>query len=192
MTRPRARLGALLVSALLVATGCTSLDSTNSNGYIEGDGNVVQFGVDERTEAIELTGETLDGEAFDLADLRGQVVVMNAWGSWCGPCNREMPMLVEAQEELGDRASFVGINVRDASRDNALAFERQYGVEYPSVDGSSDPSVLLAFRGSFKPRNVPSTAVIDPQGRVAAVIPGEIPSALTVVQVVEDVLAEGA
>ena len=55
MTRRRARAGALLAAALLAATGCTSVGSTNSNGFIEGDGNVVQFGVDERSEAVELT-----------------------------------------------------------------------------------------------------------------------------------------
>jgi thiol-disulfide isomerase/thioredoxin len=182
--------GALLTGALLL-TGCTSVGETNSNGYIEGDSNVVQFGVDERSDPVEMTGETLDGEPFDLADYRGQVVVMNAWGSWCGPCNREMPLLVEAAEELGDTAAFVGINLRDPSRENALAFERQYGVTYPSVDGSTDPSVLLGF-GSQRPRNVPFTAIIDARGQVAALIPGEVPGKVTLIDLVEEIAAEGA
>lgn len=189
MIRPRALVGALLAGALLTVTaGCTSLGETNPNGFIEGDGQVIQFGPGERKDPIELTGETLDGDAFDLEDYRGQVVVMNSWGSWCAPCNREMPILVEAAEELDGRAAFVGINIRDTSRDNALAFERTYGVEYPSVDGSTDPSVLLGFRNSYRPTNVPSTAVIDADGRVAAVITGEIPTTRTLVGVVEDVI----
>lgn len=179
--------GALFTGALLLS-GCSSVGQTNENGYIEGDGSIAQIGADQRSEPVDVAGETLDGETLDLADYRGQVVVLNAWGSWCAPCNREMPLLVEAAEKLGDRAVFVGINVRDASRDNALAFERSYGVEYPSLDGSGDPSMLLDFGSDFRPRNVPSTAVLDAEGRVAAVIAGEVPSALTLVQVVEDVI----
>lgn len=183
----RAVVGALLSGALLVTGGCTSAGRTNGNGYIEGDSQVIQFGVDERKDPIELSAETIAGDELDLADYRGQIVVVNAWGSWCGPCNREMPLLAEAAEELGDRAAFLGINIRDSSRDDALAFERSHGVEYPSLDGSSDPSVLLAFRGSFRPAAVPSTAVLDEEGRVAAIVSGEVPSVRTLVGMVEDV-----
>lgn len=185
-------LAAALAGGLIVLTGCSSLGRTNSNGYIEGDSNVIQYAVDQRSAAVEISAETLTGETLDLADYRGQAVVLNSWGSWCAPCNREMPLLVEAAAELGDEAAFVGINFREASRDNALAFERAYDVTYPSFDGTADPSVLLAFEGDYKPTYAPSTAILDTEGRVAAVINGEIPSKLTLVQVVEDVLAEGA
>lgn len=186
-------LAAALAGGLVVLTGCSSLGGTNDNGYIEGDGNVVQYAVDKRSEGVEISAETLTGEQLDLADYRGRVVVLNSWGSWCAPCNREMPLLVDAATQLGDRAAFIGINLRESSRDNALAFERAYDVTYPSFDATADPSVLLAFDGDYKPVvSVPSTAVLDTQGRVAAVISGEIPSALTLVQVVEDVLAEDA
>jgi thiol-disulfide isomerase/thioredoxin len=186
----RRSVGALVGCLLL--TACSSLGSTNDNGYIEGEGNVVQYAVDDRSEAVEISAPTLDGDELDLADYRGQVVVMNSWGSWCAPCNREMPLLVEAAAQLGDRAAFVGISSREPSRENALAFERAFDVTYPSYDATTDPSVLLAFEGAYKPTTTPSTAVLDREGRVAAVISGEVPSTLTLVQVVEDVLAEDA
>ncbi|WP_193605766.1 TlpA family protein disulfide reductase [Nocardioides dongkuii] len=193
MTRLRAVAGALLTGALLTATGaCSSLEGTGDGGYIEGDGRVTQIDPGDRADPIELTGETLDGEPVDLADLRGEVVVMNTWGAWCGACHGEMPDLVAAADELGDRARFLGINTRDPSREAARSFERRYDVEYPSVDASSDPAVLLAFTGVFSPKATPTTVVLDQDGRVAAVVNGPVPSTLTLVQVVEDVLAEDA
>ena len=133
-------------------------------------------------------GETLEGERLSLDDYRGKVVVLNVWGSWCGPCRKEAPALVEAARELGeDDVAFVGINTRDSSQDQGLAFQRRYDVPYPSL---FDPSgrTLLAFAGTLNPSAIPSTVVLDRDGRVAASILGEIPSRRTLVDVVEDVL----
>ena len=66
-------------------------------------------------------------------------------------------MLQAAYEELGDDVAFVGINTRDASAAQGLAFERHYGVEYPSVY-SPDGAAVLALKGSLAPRAIPATA----------------------------------
>ena len=87
-------------------------------------------------------------------------------------------MLQAAYEELGDEVAFVGLNTRDASAAQGLAFERHYGVEYPSVY-SPDGAAVLALKGSLAPRAIPATAILDTEGRVAALIRGEIPSART-------------
>ena len=87
-------------------------------------------------------------------------------------------MLQAAYEELGDTVAFVGLNTRDASAAQGLAFERHYGVEYPSVY-SPDGAAVLALKGSLAPRAIPATAILDNEGRVAALIRGEIPSART-------------
>jgi thiol-disulfide isomerase/thioredoxin len=183
------RFAAALAGCLLLLAACTSSGGTNAAGYISGDGQVVQYAAADRADPIELAGETLTGEPIDLADLQGEVVVVNFWGAWCADCHAEMPELVAAHEELGDRATFLGVNTRDPSRDSALAFERDYGVEYPSVDASSEPQLLLAFEGVYNPRFTPTTLVLDTEGRVAAMIQGRIPSTRTLVQVTEDVIA---
>lgn len=182
------RVVAALAGGLLLLTSCTSLGETNEGGYISGDGQVVQFADDQRDDPIDLSGETIEGEAADVADLRGTPVVVNVWGAWCADCHAEMPDLVAAHEELGDRAAFLGLNVRDPSRDVAVAFERDYDVDWDSIDASSEPQLLLAFNGVSNLRTTPSTFVLDEEGRVAAVITGRIPSSLTLVQVVEDVI----
>lgn len=154
-----------------------------------GEGNVTEVARGDREDPVEVRGETVAGEELDLADLRGQVVVVNVWWSLCGPCRAEMPMLVEAAAELpGAETEFVGINIRDLAPENAAAFERDRGVDYPSI---YDPgSETLDEFGRYRPSSMPSTVILDRQGRVAALVSGAIPSKTTVTTLVEDLLAE--
>ncbi|WP_122816229.1 TlpA disulfide reductase family protein [Nocardioides pantholopis] len=192
MSGSRARSGVLLACLLLLLPGCSSLGGTNDGGYISGEGRVVQFEPGDRSDPIELAGKTLEGDPIDLAERRGEVVVVNAWWSGCPPCRTEMPMLVEAERELAELdVSFVGVNIRDNSPANGLAFQRQFGVDYPSIY-AVDGQALLAFSGVTNLRTIPTTLVLDREGRVAALVNGDIPSKLTLVDVVEEVAAEDA
>ncbi len=191
MTRLTPALLVGLLAGLLLLAGCSGLDGTGGKGYVTGDGQVVQRAVQDRESPIELTGEALDGEPLDLADFRGEPVVVVVWGAWCGPCRAEAPEVVAAAEEIGDRAQFVGINLRDPSVENARSFVRTFDVPYPSFS-SPDGKAMLAFSGFLTPNSIPSFAVLDAEGRVAAVIPGELPSRLTLVELVADVAEETA
>lgn len=144
----------------------------------------------DRGEPVSLTGEGLDGRELSLADFRGTPVVAVVWGSWCAPCRSEAPDLVAAAEELGDRAQFVGINIRDGSQAQAESFVRRFELPYPSYY-SPDGEALLAFSGTLTPNAIPSTVVLDREGRVAASIIGELPSTMTLVEIVEEVATEG-
>jgi thiol-disulfide isomerase/thioredoxin len=176
------RLLPLLLAVATLAAGCSGLSGTNKGGYITGDGQVTAWAPADRGTPIELTGNTLEGTPLDLADYRGKPVVVNVWWSGCGPCRREMPMLQQASQELAGKAAFIGINTRDNSADNGLAFERSVGAAYPSIY-APDGRALLAFPGL--PRPLPSTVILDSQGRMSASISGEIPSRLTITQLVE-------
>ena len=184
---------ALIVAALAVtagtATACTEANGTNGKDYVAGDGVVIEIPPDDRGEPVELSGETLTGDQVDLADRRGSVAVVNVWWAGCPPCRKEAPLLVDASDELPGGGTVLGINIRDSSKDTALAFERGFGVTYPSI---YDPGskLLLNFPPPFNPRDMPSTVVLDRQGRVAALIRGEIPSKLTLIDLAEKVAAE--
>jgi len=172
-----------------VLTGCSSLPGTGDKGYISGDGQIVQIDPSQRDQPIALTGESLADEPIDVAGYRGKIVVVNVWWSACPPCRTETPKLVEAAGDLGTDAAFLGIDIRDNSVEPAQAFEKKYGVPYPSI---FDPTgkALLAFSGQLSPRFIPSTVVLDREGRIAASIRGEIPSTLTLTELVEEVAAE--
>lgn len=109
---------------------------------------------------LPLTGTTIDGKRFDLADWRGQVVLVNVWASWCVPCQREQPLLAAAYRELNPRGmQMVGIDVRDTPA-AARAFQAKYGQgPWPSV---SDPDGKRAVQwGTFA---LPETYLIDTDG----------------------------
>jgi thiol-disulfide isomerase/thioredoxin len=180
----------LLVAALFLGaavSGCASGVSTGDKGYVAGEGLITRLAVEDRKKPGEVAGTTLGGKDLSLEQYAGKVVVLNVWGSWCSPCRKEAPTLAAAARELeADGVVFVGINTKDASADQALAFEKRYAVPYPSL---FDPSgrTLLAFRDTLNPSAIPSTVVIDQQGRVAASILDVVPSTQTLVDLVRDV-----
>lgn len=147
---------ALALLALL--SGCTSHPPVVSGIRI--------IPVGERTDAPDLRGELLDGTGtFDLADHAGDVVLVNFWGSWCGPCVTEADDLEDSYQATKDSGvTFLGVNVRD-DRDAAKRFAGLRST-YPSV---FDPSSRLALEFDVPPLAIPTTMIIDRQGRVAAV-----------------------
>jgi thiol-disulfide isomerase/thioredoxin len=173
----------------VLLVGCSSLQGTGDKGYVSGAGEVVQVDQGQRDAPVTLTGRDLEGDRLSTAEFRGKPVVAVVWGSWCAPCRAEAPDVVAAAREVGNRAQFVGINIRDASPDQARSFVRNFDVPYPSYF-SPDGEAMLAFSGTLTPNSIPSFVVLDAEGRVAASIIGELPSRTTLVEVVEDVVAE--
>jgi thiol-disulfide isomerase/thioredoxin len=187
--RSARRFPAMVVAALLgsvVLGACTDTPSGSGEaGFISGKGVITRLPVDEREKPGEVSGETIDGEPISLDDYAGQTVVVNVWGSWCGPCRSEAPDLVAAAEELADDdVAFLGINSRDLNQAAARAFVRRFEVPYPSIYDQGGQT-LLAFRGTLTANSIPSTVIIDEQGRVAARVLGEV-SKSTLVGLVED------
>jgi cytochrome c biogenesis protein CcmG/thiol:disulfide interchange protein DsbE len=98
-----------------------------------------------------------------LADLRGKVVVLNVFASWCDPCKAEAPILEQEQRRLkGQNATILGVTYLDNSSDSAK-FVRQQHISYPVVRDVSGN-----FVRSFGTTGVPETFVINRQGRIAA------------------------
>lgn len=199
MSGRRQRLGrvyAVVVGVALVAVGGCSDgqvqrdDDAAQIGYIEGDGAVTVLPAAERDAAPEFGGPLLGGGGqFELADAVGDVVVLNVWGSWCPPCRKEARDLQAVSEALDDRGvRFVGINVRDNETD-ARRFEQEFGVTYPSVVDENG-SRLLAFRDTLPPTSIPSTLVVDREGKLAASVIGPI-TETSLRDLVADIAAEG-
>jgi thiol-disulfide isomerase/thioredoxin len=168
MTSPsRAWLAGLLTAVAVVAlAGCSGGGGGWEDKCVTGADRVIQCGPDDRPGPPKVVGELLDGGSYDLTQDRGQVVVVNFWGSWCAPCRAEADDLegtYQATKAAGVR--FLGINIQDG-RDAAQAFE-QGRVTYPSL---FDPSSRLALAFDIPPNTTPATVVLDRQGRIAVVI----------------------
>lgn len=176
----------LLVAAALLTSACGAAP-TAQGGFVGGDGSLTIVPVAERKPAPRIVGTTLEGGSFDSAATTGSVVVYNVWGSWCAPCRKEAPALEAAAKRTAAKARFVGINTRDLDQAPAKAFQRSFGVTYPSVY-DPDGRLLLLFGSHLPPSAIPSTLVVDAQGRVAARILGEVTES-TIVGIVEDVAA---
>lgn len=167
--RPRRRLlqAAVLVPvlALCACTGDDAVSQQPEDRIQFGDASTHYVGLDDRTAVTGVTGDLLDGTAFDLADWRGSVVVVNFWGAWCAPCVAEAPALEQVYRDFqDDGVRFLGIDVRDSAA-RAEAHIRKYHVTYPSL---FDVSNLLALRfQGVPPKGTPTTIVLDPEGRVA-------------------------
>lgn len=160
---------------------------TKTSGIAGADTGLTRYSSD-RPAAPPLKGTTLDGAPFDSATLRGKVVVINTWGSWCSPCRAEGPDLVRVAREAESRpVRFVGIDTRDNAA-AARAFVRSFKVPYPSVV-DTDGLVLLAFNKLLPISAVPSTLVLDRDGRVAARVIGRVDYA-TLRGLVDDAVAE--
>lgn len=150
------------------ADGTTGTSAGEGSNYVSGDGTITYLPPSRRRDPVALSGTTLEGRTLDLATMRGSVVVVNVWGSWCPPCRKEAPDLQRAYDELRPQGvEFVGINFRDPDPAPAQAFQRAFGITYPSLrdDGGS---ALLALRGAVSANSIPSTLVLDEQGRIAA------------------------
>jgi thiol-disulfide isomerase/thioredoxin len=175
----RARAVAVL-AALLVTVGCaTGDDAVVAGGQFEfvspGGLTTIRYDPpDERGRVSGLSGDDLmnEGGTISLDDFAGKVVVLNLWGSWCGPCRSEADDLQRVQDATAaDGVAILGIDLRD-NRDAAADFIRDRGLTWPSI---YDPPgrTLLALRGY--PRNtIPSTIVLDRQHRVAAIFLTEL------------------
>jgi len=164
----------LLGGAALAGCSTGDVGSSGDQGFVSGKGAITSLPVADRKKPGDVSGTTIDGKPVSLADNAGKVVVVNVWGSWCAPCRAEAPMLADAARQLGKRGVvFLGINSRDPSEAAARAFVRRFAVPYPSIYDQTGRT-LLAFHGTLTPNSVPSTVVIDKQGRVASSVLGEI------------------
>ena len=157
---------------------------------MSGDGVVVEIPPEGRADPLEIRGTTYDGDDFDSTALRRAPLLINVWYASCPPCRVEAPALKAVHSEyraLG--VGFVGVNTRDKAGP-AAAFEETFGITYPSIP-DPDGAVIASLDGNVSPNAVPTTLILDVEGRVAARIAGAADQS-TLKSLLDAVLAEAA
>ncbi len=190
--RPRlarsAALAGVLVAGALALTGCTSTSGNGGGdlGFVQGDGSVKTWTPSERSAPVTLTGTAFDGTEVDTSKWLGDVVVVNTWYAGCAPCRKEAPDLASLAATDPGGVHFVGINSTDDAG-TAQAFQRTFKLTYPSISDKGG-SVVATLQGVVPVQAVPTTVVLDAQGRVAARVLGATTQA-TLAGLVDDVRA---
>lgn len=169
---------AALAVALAAVSACTGTNAVSQSvdggaGFQAGDDSLTWLPPGQRPRPDAVSGQLLDGTHFDLAGWRGHVVVVNFWGSWCSPCRDEADALEQVYRDFRARGvEFLGVDTRNDDIPSALSFMRKHHVTYPSL---SDPSNVLALRfPDVPPSAIPTTLILDRQGRIAGRHSGSI------------------
>lgn len=167
--KPLRMLAALLLGAALLTAGCASSGAVGSAYRFDGAtklGSVISAA--DRKPVTAFSGNLLDGGTYRLSEDDGDVTVVNFWGTWCGPCTVETPqfgLVYDAYKSKG--VTFVGIDVKEAGRDDPRAFVKANKIHYPIVfDEAGETAVRL---GNIPSQAMPFTVILDKDHRVAAV-----------------------
>jgi thiol-disulfide isomerase/thioredoxin len=185
--------GVALVAGLLAGlAACSSGGAGNdqtSNASYESSQPLVTYPVAKRQPAPVLSGTTLTGAHLSTASLRGKVIVLNVWGSWCTACRVEGPSLEQAYQQTKDKGVvFLGIDTRDTA-DAAKAYDVAEHITYPSLQDPTE-ALTLKFRSIVPSTSVPSTVIIDRQGRVAVRDIDAFSSTSQVLSILNPIIAE--
>ncbi len=186
---------AILVTAALA--GCTTdplaqqYAAGSGQGYVSGDGAYTEIPPADRGEVIDYSGTTDAGTDVSNESFAGQVYVINFWYAGCPPCRLEAKDLKAVSEQYTD-VPFLGVNIFDTA-DQAITFEKEHGISYPSIIDAQTNSVQLAFagQGAVAPNAVPTTLIMDRDGRVAGRISGLIKDPSILTAMIDTVVAEG-
>jgi len=187
------------MAALVLVAGCGATAGPGSGsspadvadqGYQSGDGSTKTWPTSGRGAPVALDGADFAGARVDVADWRGDVVVVNTWYAACPPCRKEAAGLVSLANAYAPAAvHFVGINGTDDAG-AAQAYERTFAVPYPSI-ADTGGAAIAALQGAVPVQAVPTTVVLDREGRVAARILG-LADPSTLRALIDDVAAEPA
>jgi thiol-disulfide isomerase/thioredoxin len=195
MRRP---LVAALAAGVLVLSACSAgsdplaeqFRAGTGQNYISGDGALTIVAPASRAQPVVFDGPLDVGGTFSSAEAAGDVIVVNFWYAGCPPCRLEARDLERLHQDFLDQGVvFIGVNIMDQAP-TALTFAEEFGVTYPSLLDVSGGAVRLAFAGQVAPNAVPTTVVLDQQGRVAARISGLLTDPGVLADIIDDVLAE--
>jgi thiol-disulfide isomerase/thioredoxin len=128
----------------------------------------------ERPEIPPFTAADLDGKRVSLGALRGKVVIVNFWATWCPPCREEIPDLIALQNKYRDRLQIIGVSQDSGSLEEVRRFAAAHGMNYPTI--MSTPEIEQLFPGIYA---LPTSFILDRDGHLAQKHIGQLSASLT-------------
>ena len=175
------KLRIVVIGLLGIAAGYLAFSSLRQTEEA-GDSDAVEF---EFAAAPDFSSNTIDGKPLSLESLKGEVVLVNFWATWCAPCRIEMPMLKSLQSEFGDEGlRIVGISVDEDDTDIVVDYAAEFQFNYPILHDKG--TLARDYSAEYA---VPTTVVIDRSGNVRHRIIGLVEEEL-LRTIVEELLAE--
>src|SRR5437762_83474 len=157
------RMALLLAGGILLMAGSSYMvwrsGRTSTSTQAAAEPVVVRFASNPEP-APKIVVQDLSGKSTSMDDLKGKVVLVNFWATWCPPCRAEIPELIKLQEQHKDRLQIIGVS-EDDEADTVHDFVKKYGINYPVV--MATPELIQAYGGVAA---LPTTFVVDPEGRV--------------------------
>ncbi|MEO6238910.1 MAG: TlpA disulfide reductase family protein [Vicinamibacterales bacterium] len=174
MSPPRLIVAALAGAALVLSiTGMVRYTRRVDTGLKHATAGPIRL-LNNRVAVASFTAPDLDGKPVSLASLRGKVVIVNFWATWCPPCREEIPDLIALQAKYKDTLQIIGVSQDSGSLDDVRQFARQHGMNYPTI--MSTPEIEKLFPGIYA---LPTSFMIDREGRLAQKHVGQLSAALT-------------
>ena len=171
----------IVIFASTLLFGCESEVKENKETTLDTNTELVHS--EEPEKAADFTLKTIDGEEVSLSDFEGKVVLLDFWATWCPPCRRGVPDLVEIQKKYKDELVIIGISLDNQSTVADIEpFIEEYGINYPVVLGNQQ---VVNDYGNIQA--IPTSFIIDQSGNIKQTHVGLVPKS-TLVSDIEDLL----
>jgi thiol-disulfide isomerase/thioredoxin len=159
----------LLISFILIYTliGCTKISNSENKPVNSQETNDLGIG---NNKAPEFSLPSTDGKIVRLSDYKGKVVILDFWATWCGPCRKGIPDLIEIQKEFGKDVVVIGISLDDRTKKDVVPYMKKVGINYPVAYGTLEVTELY---GGVE--GIPTSFVINRKGEIVDKHVGLIP-----------------
>jgi thiol-disulfide isomerase/thioredoxin len=154
-------LSLFLLIPMVSIIGCGTEDRNEVADRLDENGEYISENIDGRTKAPAFTLQDTEGRNVSLDDYKGKIVILDFWATWCPPCRKGIPDLVELQNEYGKDLVVIGISLDQQTKPDVVPFIKEYRINYPVVYG--DMNVVQAY-GNI--RSIPTSFVLDKDGNI--------------------------
>jgi thiol-disulfide isomerase/thioredoxin len=154
-------LNILFLILTITNTGCQEIKNEIGSEVQKNRDSIIVLNASAANKAPDFTLPLSNGGELKLSEYKGKIVVLDFWATWCGPCRKGIPDLIEIQKKYKDKVAIIGISLDTDTKSDVVPFIKRYGINYPVVYGNSE--VVRAY-GNIQA--IPTSFIVDQNGDV--------------------------